>query len=122
LSRGKTELSLEEIIAMLKSAINGIMARGGASLGDKTLLDALNPAVIAMEARLDSTDSLIDVFEKGAEAAYGAIEGTRDWCAKRGRQSFTGDRSIGTLDPGIVAVGTMAREIVKKLKEGAHLA
>ena len=115
-SKGKTELSLEEIVAMLKSAMDGMMARGGAKLGDKTLLDAISPAVLAMEARIGSEDTLVQVFDLAAEAAYGAIESTKDWCAMRGRQSFTGDRSRGTLDPGIVAVGTMAREIVKQLK------
>lgn len=115
-SKGKTELTLEEIVAMLKSAMDGMMARGGAKLGDKTLLDAISPAVIVMEERSGITDSLIEVFDKAAEAAYAAIEGTKGWCAKRGRQAFTGDRSIGTVDPGTVAVGTMAREIVKALR------
>ena len=98
------------------AAMDGIMVRGGAKLGDKTLLDAISPAVLMMEERSGSADSLIEVFDKAAEAAYAAIEGTKGWCAKRGRQAFTGDRSIGTVDPGTVAVGTMAREIVKALR------
>jgi hypothetical protein len=47
--------------------------------------------------------------------ATDAIEGTRDWVAKRGRQSFTGDRSRGTLDPGIVAVATMLNDLCKEV-------
>lgn len=115
-SKGKTELTLEEIIAMLRSAIEGIKARGGAEIGDKTLLDALDPAVQALEKWEDPTD-LPGAFQSAADAATAAIEGTREWTARRGRQSFTGDRSIGTLDPGIVAVATMMQAIVKKLKE-----
>lgn len=117
-SKGKTELTLEEIIAMLRSAIEGIKARGGAEIGDKTLLDALDPAVQALERWEDPTD-LLGAFQSAADAATAAIEGTRGWTARRGRQSFTGDRSIGTLDPGIVAVATMMQAIVTKLKESA---
>ena len=111
--KGKTEISLEEIIAALKSAMEGISKRGGAELGDKTLLDALNAIVVSFEGSLE--DSLDDVFKKAADAAYEMRETTKDWVAKRGRQSFTGDRSIGTYDPGIVAIGDMAQEICKAL-------
>ena len=114
-SKGKTELTLEEIIAMLRSAIDGIKARGGAEIGDKTLLDALDPAVSAME-KSEARD-ILGAFQAAADAATAAIEGTRGWTAKRGRQSFTGERSVGTLDPGIVAVATMMQAIVDKLKE-----
>lgn len=115
-AKGKTELTLPDITAMLLSAIEGIMQRGGAELGDKTLLDALDPAVRAMEEWPDQSD-LLGAFQAAADAATEAIEGTRNWIAKRGRQSFTGERSIGTLDPGIVAVATMMQAIVKKFKE-----
>jgi len=115
-AKGKNELTLQDIVAMLRSAIEGIMARGGAQLGDKTLLDALDPAARAMEEYPDPED-LVGAFQAAADAATAAIEGTRNWIARRGRQSFTGERSIGTLDPGIVAVATMLQAIVKKFKE-----
>jgi dihydroxyacetone kinase phosphoprotein-dependent L subunit len=113
-SKGKTELTLEEIVLALKSAMEGISKRGGAELGDKTLLDALNAIVVSFEDSSSDT-SLTDVLKKAADAAYETRETTKDWVAKRGRQSFTGDRSIGTYDPGIVAVGDMAGEIYKAL-------
>lgn len=109
--RGKTELSLEEIIAALKSAIDGISQRGGAVLGDKTLLDALNAIAVSFESSLSSEDSLLGAFKKAADAAFETRETTKGWIAKRGRQSFTGERSIGTYDPGTVAVGDMALAI-----------
>jgi len=119
-ARGKTELTLDEIIAMLKSAIQGISARGGAAIGDKTLLDALNDIVNSLEkSATDGTASLLSAFEAAAEAAYATRETTKGWVARRGRQSFTGDRSIGTYDPGIVAVGDMAKAVVKALKDQA---
>ncbi len=113
--KGKTEITLEEASKGLKSAIEGIMKRGGAHIGDKTLLDALQAIVDAFD-RAEDGDSLIEILESAADAAYETREVTRSWVAKRGRQSFTGDRSIGTYDPGIVAVGDMAKAIVAALK------
>jgi dihydroxyacetone kinase len=103
--RGKTEITVDDIIAGLKSAMEGISKRGGAVLGDKTLLDALNAIVEALEANKGA--SLMDAFKKASDAAVAMRETSTGWTAKRGRQSFTGDRSIGTLDPGIFAVGDM---------------
>jgi dihydroxyacetone kinase phosphoprotein-dependent L subunit len=114
--RGKTELSPEEIVAGLRSAIEGIMKRGGASLGDKTLLDALDALTNSLEASAAAGDSLLDACDKAAEAAYQMRETSKEWVAKRGRQSFTGDRSIGTYDPGIVAIGDMAKAIAAALR------
>ena len=113
--RGKTELTLEEIIAALKSAVEGIMKRGGAELGDKTLVDALDAMIISFEKSLDAGEPLPEALKKASDAAVEMREITKDWVAKRGRQSFTGERSVGTYDPGIVAVGDMSKEIVKAL-------
>jgi len=114
-SRGKTELTLEEMIAALKSAIEGIMKRGGAELGDKTMVDALDAIVVSLEASASAGETLLEAFKKASDAAVEMRETTKDWVAKRGRQSFTGERSIGTYDPGIVAVGDMTKEIVAAL-------
>ncbi len=76
----KQEIGGADAIAMLRSAIEGIKKRGQTDLGDKTLLDALVPAVTARES----------------------AEATRTLLAKRGRASYSGDRSIGTLDAGAV--------------------
>jgi dihydroxyacetone kinase phosphoprotein-dependent L subunit len=111
--KGKTEITVEEIVGGLNSAIEGISKRGGAVLGDKTLLDALD--AIAKELEANKNAPLLEAFKKASDAAVQMRETTRSWTAKRGRQSFTGDRSIGTYDPGIVAVGDMTVEIVKTL-------
>jgi dihydroxyacetone kinase phosphoprotein-dependent L subunit len=113
--RTKTEISLEEIIAAFKSAIEGIMKRGGAQLGDKTLVDALDAMVKSYEKSLADGLPLLEALGKASDAAVDMRETTKGWVAKRGRQSFTGDRSIGTYDPGIVAVGEMTKAIVSAL-------
>jgi dihydroxyacetone kinase phosphoprotein-dependent L subunit len=113
--RDKNELKLEEIIIALQSAIEGIMKRGGASLGDKTLVDALDAIVKSFEKSVASGDPILEAFAKASDVAVETRETTKGWVAKRGRQSFTGDRSAGTYDPGIVAVGEMTKAIVAAL-------
>jgi len=114
--KGKTEINIEEIILALKNSIEGISKRGGAVLGDKTLLDALNAIVVSLESSKAEGTELLEAFKKASAAAVETRETTKGWTAKRGRQSFTGDRSIGTYDPGIVAVGDMTVAIVKALE------
>jgi len=91
-----------------------------AELGDKTLLDTLAPATEKIDewSQGDSPD-VLGALQAAADAASEAAESTRGWIAKRGRQYFTGERSIGTLDPGMVAVATMMQAIAKALKD-AH--
>ena len=117
-SKDKTTLTLADLVAMSRAAMEGMMQRGGAGLGDKTLLDAIAPATDKLEewSRRDTQD-ILGALQAAADAATEAIESTRGWIAKRGRQSYTGERSIGTLDPGIVAVATMMQAVAKALKE-----
>jgi len=117
-SKDKNSLEVSDLVKMLRMSIEGIMARGGAQLGDKTLLDALAPAADKLEEwSKKNPDDVLDALQEAADIAARQIEATRGWIAKRGRQSYTGERSIGTLDPGIVAAAIMMQEIVKRLKE-----
>ena len=115
--RGKTEITLGDAVAAIKNAIDGISKRGGAVVGDKTLLDALNEIALSLEASAGAGLSLKDALKKASDAAVECRETTKSWIAKRGRQSFTGERSIGTYDPGIVAVGEMTKAINEALFE-----
>lgn len=114
--REKTELDLKELADGLNSAIEGISKRGGARLGDKTLMDALDALAKSLEASSGTGCTLQEALDRAAKAAYETRETTKQWVARRGRQSFTGDRSVGTYDPGIVAIGDMAAAIAEALK------
>lgn len=114
---GKEEITLAEAADGLAKAIDGISKRGGAVLGDKTLLDALEVIRASIAQSAEADDDLNTALEKAAVKAVQCKEDTKDWIAKRGRQFFTGERSIGTYDPGIVAIGIMAENIAKALKE-----
>jgi dihydroxyacetone kinase phosphoprotein-dependent L subunit len=112
LTKDKTSISLAELEAMLTAAIEGIQQRGGAVAGDKTLLDALIPMRDIIRQRADDAGAEpAEVLKEATAAANEAIERTRSWVARRGRQSFTGERSCGTPDPGIVAIATMMNDI-----------
>ena len=115
-ARGKAVLTLPDLVAMAQAAMQGMMARGGASLGDKTLLDALAPAATQLAAPAHA-GNVVAAWAAATAAAHATIESTRAWTARRGRQSFTGDRSQGTLDPGIVGVATMMQAIAATLKK-----
>ena len=116
LSREKSSITLDELEKMLAAAIEGIQQRGGAVAGDKTLLDALIPVRDTIKSYVDHEDAdAREVLAEATSAAVDAIERTRDWVAKRGRQSFTGERSKGSPDPGIVAIATMLNDLCKEV-------
>jgi dihydroxyacetone kinase phosphoprotein-dependent L subunit len=113
LTRGKTEITLDDLAAMLGSAIEGIQARGGAKLGDKTLLDALIPVHEKIAARAADGNSAA-ALKDAATAADNAVDETRHLVAHRGRASQVGDRSANTPDPGIVAIATILQDWCKQ--------
>jgi dihydroxyacetone kinase len=95
---------------MLGAAIDGIMARGGAKLGDKTLLDALIPVHEAVKSHAAGDGDLAATLRDAADAAERAIGETKALEARRGRASQVGERSGGTPDPGIVAIATILHD------------
>jgi dihydroxyacetone kinase-like protein len=111
----KTELSNADVIELLRSAITGIMERGGASLGEKTLLDALVPAVDVLEADLADPATAgaagADALQRAADTAVKAAEDTTPMLAMRGRAAYTGERSIGSPDAGAVAIGVIFQAV-----------
>ena len=117
----KTSLTGEDVVAMLRAAIAGIMARGGASLGDKTLLDALSPATDSLEMSLTdvtaTSDHGVEAVQRMADVATKAAEGTKSMLALRGRAAYTGERSIGSVDAGATAIGVILQAISAAWRE-----
>ena len=111
--RDKQEMTVADLATIFHKAMEGMMARGGAQLGDKTLLDALDPVASLLDAEAAQAEPNPDLklLHHATETAQAVAEKSRSWTAKRGRQSFTGDRSSGTLDPGIVAVGVILKAL-----------
>ncbi len=111
LCKDKTSITLEDLEKMATAVIEGIQARGGALPGDKTLIDVLIPIrdTIGEHVRGDGDNNA--ALRDATKAAEDATETAKAWVARRGRQQFTGDRSIGTPDPGMVAVSTILNDL-----------
>jgi dihydroxyacetone kinase-like protein len=97
-SAGREELDLAGWTAALESGVKGLQARGKAELGDKTMVDALVPAMEALHAA--SEDGLADALRRSADAAEEGMRATIPLEARRGRASYLGPRSVGHQDPG----------------------
>ncbi len=105
------QLSGEQVVAMLRAAIEGIKARGQSDVGDKTLLDALVPMTDRIEQELAAGADGKQVLAAAAETARQAAEATKDLVAKRGRASYTGERSRGSVDAGAMGVAVIVESI-----------
>ncbi|NER39398.1 MAG: dihydroxyacetone kinase subunit L [Oscillatoria sp. SIO1A7] len=108
---GKEMLTAEDVVTMFSAAADGIMDRGGAKLGDKTLLDALVPGADAFEQAIANGGNTQEAIDAAAKTARSQVEITKAWVAKRGRASYTGDRSKDTYDAGAVAVAVMLENV-----------
>lgn len=100
-----------DVVTMVRAAVEGIKKRGGADIGDKTLLDALVPLADALESGIAEGEDARALARRAATAAREAADATATLQARRGRASYTGERSIGSPDPGAVAVAVLAERI-----------
>lgn len=97
---GKKEITLEDGKNMLEAAIGGIKLRGKAERGEKTMLDALEPAMEALAKGIEAGECPEDCLAHMCGAAKEGVEYTKSIRATKGRASYLGDRSIGHQDPG----------------------
>jgi dihydroxyacetone kinase-like protein len=97
---GKTELQASDLVALFEIGLEGIVQRGKARLGDKTMVDALTPAVKTMKQLLQDGTDLHQILQQGVAAAEKGMNATIPLQAKKGRASYLGERSIGHQDPG----------------------
>ena len=97
---GKSELAPADVVALFQAGVEGLQQRGKAVLGDKTMLDALIPAVDAMRSALEAGSDQTEILERGAAAAEAGVRATITMQARKGRGSYLGERSVGHQDPG----------------------
>jgi dihydroxyacetone kinase phosphoprotein-dependent L subunit len=96
-----------------RSALEATMARGGAKPGDKTMVDALHPAVEAMEAH--QGDDLGELFALAAKAAWDGVEKTKGYVAGQGRSRYAGERALGHQDAGATSVAKILETLAETL-------
>ena len=114
---GKESLDLQDIAQMFSEALAQIKKRGNAKPGDKTMVDALQPAVESLSESASSGVKLADAFERAAKKADEGAECTRDMVATRGRAKNLGERSIGYMDPGAKTISVIIKTIAGYLAQ-----
>jgi len=97
---GKDDLAPADIVALFSAGLEGVVQRGKAELNDKTIVDALTPAVTAMKTACDAGADLNQILHQGTAAAQSGMKRTIEMQARKGRASYLGARSIGHQDPG----------------------
>jgi len=97
---GKFELSLADWIGALQAGVDGVVRRGKAAPGDKTMIDSLLPALAALKAAAAEGTSFGDALRRSDKAARQGMLDTIPLVARKGRASYLGERSAGHQDPG----------------------
>ncbi len=112
-SANKQELSSVDVVALLEAFLNGIIARGKAHAGEKTMIDALQPALEAAQRALNQGLSLAEITARASSAAEEGMKATIPLLATKGRASYLGERSIGHQDPGATSSWFMLRSLAE---------
>ncbi len=107
--RDKTALEPQDIVGMFEAGVDGVRQRGKAEPGDKTMIDALDPAVDAMKKALAAGEDLKSILEKGRAAAEQGVQDSIPLVARKGRASYLGERSAGHQDPGATSSHLMLK-------------
>jgi dihydroxyacetone kinase-like protein len=97
-ANGKTSLTHDELAAVFGAGLQGLKNRGKASVGEKTMVDALEPAIDALKNI--GEDSVSAAVDRAVAAAHRGADSTVPLVAKKGRASYLGERSAGHMDPG----------------------
>lgn len=102
-----SELDCSALSAMFDSGLSGVQKQSKAKLGDKTMMDSLEPAITAIKEACSSGKSLSQAMAEGAEAAERGAIATKDFIARFGRAKNLGDRTLGCQDPGATTIALM---------------
>jgi dihydroxyacetone kinase-like protein len=111
----RTELSPSEFGSVLEKGLAGIVLRGKATIGDKTMVDALQPAIKAYKHSIESGETLDQALSKAASAAEEGLKSTVPLVARKGRASYLGERSAGHPDPGATSTVLLFRSAAETL-------
>ena len=110
-----TELDLPALTTALSAGLAGIVERGKAAIGDKTMVDALSPALDAMESVIKNGGDLAAAVGAGRDAAIAGRDATVPMVARKGRASYLGERSAGHMDPGAASMALLLDALAAEL-------
>jgi len=110
------ELTPDDLVAALEVALEGIMARGKAQRGEKTMIDALGPGVDVLKQAQASGEDFAAALRRSVGAVEAGMKSTIPMLATKGRASYLGERSIGHQDPGATSVFYMAQVLLETIE------
>jgi dihydroxyacetone kinase-like protein len=110
-----SEITAASVGEGLRAGVGGILARGKAELGDKTMYDAWAPALDAYDAAVTGGSDLADALRAAADAAAKGRDATIPLVARKGRASYLGERSAGHLDPGATSTALLLESAARTL-------
>lgn len=113
---GKQELTGEDLAMLLQAAVEGVVQRGKANLGDKTMLDSLSPACDVFTVAVVEGNSIVEALQQAIAAAEEGMKNTIPLVAKKGRASYLGERSAGHQDPGATSSYLMLKTLLDTLQ------
>ncbi len=112
-----TTFTPADLVAALEAALNGIVELGAAEPGDKTIVDALGPAVSTLRAGVEAGRPLQDAVSDARAAAEEGMRATIPMQARKGRASYLGERSVGHQDPGATSTALIMAALERTVAE-----
>ncbi len=112
---GKAEIDINDFAKMLNEALEGIKMRGKGQAEDKTMIDAIEPALNSINEGIEKGLEVKEILRAAKEASYKGVEHTKEIIAKKGRASYVGERSIGHQDAGATSSAIMLETIYEAL-------
>ena len=113
----KQQLTDEEIVSLLQAGLDGVLQRGKAQLGDKTMVDVLSPSVDALTQAVGEGKNTLAAMQQAVVAAEQAMKDTIPMLARKGRASYLGERSVGHQDPGATSAYLMLKCLSASLEK-----
>jgi len=110
------ELTEGEVVAALEAALEGIIARGKANRGDKTMVDAIGPGIDALKEAQASGEDFLSAMRRAVAAVEAGMRATIPMLALKGRASYLGERSIGHQDPGATSAYYIAQVMLETIE------
>ena len=117
---GKEELTPTELADLLQAGVAGVVQRGKANLGDKTMLDALSPAATTFAESVAEGNTIEEALKQAVQAAETGMKQTIPLIAKKGRASYLGERSVGHQDPGATSSYLILAVLLESLSTPKH--
>lgn len=115
-AKGKSEIQLEDLASMLEASLERICLRGRAKVGDKTLVDALEPAARSLREAASQKRRLFHALEAAAEASRRGCESTANLVAKHGKAKYLGEQALGHIDPGAYVIQVIFETLLNAYK------